>query len=196
MATAMNLTGRERTFGIDEIIVSKTNLTGHITYANEVFCRVAGYTEEELLGKPHSIIRHPDMPRCVFKFLWDTIQAGQEVFAFVINLAKERDYYWVLAHVTPTFDERNEIVGYHSSRRVPNRKILTTIKKLYASLVAEERNHENPKQAIAASMPQLTSFLESQGMTYEELIFHLLATHSNDQFIDQAPSAVVAGGVA
>ncbi len=73
-------TGRERTFHEDEIIVSKTDLKGVITYANQVFVRVAGYSEQELLGQPHNLIRHPDMPKCVFKLLWDTISQGNEIF--------------------------------------------------------------------------------------------------------------------
>jgi len=173
MSPTIRPTGHERTFAEDEIIVSKTDLKGRITYANEVFLRVADYTEEEILGKPHNIIRHPDMPRCVFKVLWDTIQAGNEIFAYVINLAKHGDHYWVFAHVTPTFNDKGEIIGYHSNRRVPNRSVMTTIKSLYQMLLAEERKHANPKDAMAASMPLLLKFLEDKGMTYEELIFAL-----------------------
>jgi len=95
-------TGVESHFGDDEIIVSKTDPRGVITYANEIFIRVSGYSEEELLGAPHSILRHPAMPRCVFKLLWDTIQGGREIFAYVVNLAKTGNHYWVLAHVTPS----------------------------------------------------------------------------------------------
>jgi PAS domain S-box-containing protein len=80
-AVAVTPSGVERTFGEDEIIVSKTDVKGRITYANQVFLRVAGYTERELLGQPHNIIRHPDMPRCVFKLLWDTLEAKREIFA-------------------------------------------------------------------------------------------------------------------
>ncbi|HPV77190.1 MAG TPA: PAS domain-containing protein, partial [Gemmatimonadaceae bacterium] len=87
--------GRERSFGEDEIIVSKTDLQGKITYANDVFIRVSGYEEDELLGAPHSIIRHPDMPRAVFKLLWDTLATGREVFAYVNNMARNGDNYWV-----------------------------------------------------------------------------------------------------
>ena len=74
-------TGVERFFPEDEVIVSKTDVKGRITYANETFLNIAGYTEEEVLGQPHSMIRHPDMPRCVFKLLWDTIKARSEIFA-------------------------------------------------------------------------------------------------------------------
>ncbi len=97
-------TGIERTFKEDEIIVSKTDLKGIITYANRTFLDVALYREDEVLGMPHSIIRHPDMPRCVFKLLWDTIEEGNEIIAYVKNMAKNGDFYWVFAHVTPTFN--------------------------------------------------------------------------------------------
>ena len=76
-----SLTGVERHFDDDEIIVSKTDLKGRITYGNRVFFRLAGYTEKECLGQPHSLIRHPEMPRCIFKLLWDTVEDKQEIFA-------------------------------------------------------------------------------------------------------------------
>lgn len=173
MSRQIHLTGHEQTFGEDEIIVSKTDVKGKITYANEVFLRVAGYTEDEVLGKPHNIIRHPDMPRCVFKLLWDTIEAGKEIFAYVINRCKNGDHYWVFAHVTPTFDDHGNIVGYHSNRRVPDRTVLSTIKGLYKTLLEEEQKHKNPKDQMAASFPIVLDFLKSKDMSYEELIFSL-----------------------
>src|SRR5580704_8741733 len=96
--SAVRPTGRERTFPEDEIIASKTDVKGVITYANRTFMEVSLYSEEELLGQPHSIVRHPDMPRCVFKLLWDTIQKGDEIFAYVKNMCKNGDFYWVFAH--------------------------------------------------------------------------------------------------
>jgi PAS domain S-box-containing protein len=86
-------TGRESPFNDEEIIVSKTDQHGRITYANDVFARVSGYELVELLGKPHSIIRHPAMPRCVFKLVWDTLKAGDEIFGYVLNLARNGDHY-------------------------------------------------------------------------------------------------------
>jgi PAS domain S-box-containing protein len=85
--------GAERSFDEKDIIVSKTDLQGRITYANHVFVQVSGYSEAELLGQPHSIIRHPDMPRAVFKLLWDTLESGHEVFAYVNNMASNGDNY-------------------------------------------------------------------------------------------------------
>jgi PAS domain S-box-containing protein len=120
MTRAIRPTGVENLLGEEELIVSKTDLKGRITYANDVFIRMAKYSYAELMGAPHSLIRHPDMPRSVFKLLWDTLQAKQEIFAYVVNLAKDGSHYWVFAHVTPTFDERGTIVGYHSNRRKPD----------------------------------------------------------------------------
>src|SRR5581483_7053205 len=125
-----------------DLIVSKTDLKGRITYANREFCKVCGYSEAQLIGQPHSIIRHPDMPRAVFKFLWDTILGGQEIFAYVKNMTRSGDFYWVFAHVTPSYDAERQIVGFHSNRRVPDRKIVeTVIAPLYADLLREEAAH-------------------------------------------------------
>ncbi len=166
-------TGVERFFADDEIIVSKTDVHGVITYANRVFLRVAGYEEHEVLGRPHSIIRHPDMPRCVFKLLWETIQSGEEIFAYVINLAKNGDHYWVLAHVTPTFDAEGRIKGYHSSRRVPRPGVLDKVRPLYASLLATEQRYENKIEGMQASSRILMNQLEEAGVSYGEFVFSL-----------------------
>ena len=170
----ISLTGVERMFGRDEIIVSKTDLKGRITYANKVFIRLAGYTEEELLGAPHSIVRHPDMPRCVFKLLWDTIGTGKEIFAYVINKSKNGDHYWVFAHVTPNFNASGQITGYHSSRRVANRRILNeVIIPLYKNLCEEERRHSNAKDGMARGGEMLAALLKEKGAAYDELVFSL-----------------------
>lgn len=166
-------TGRERLFAKDEVIVSKTDLTGKITYANRVFVRVSGYSEEELLGTPHSLIRHPDMPRCVFKLLWDTLGSGREIFAYVVNLSQNGDHYWVLAHVTPTFDRRGQITDYHSNRRVPARRAVDAIRPVYASLLEEERRHPNRAEGLAASSAALDATLARAGLTYEQFVFSL-----------------------
>ncbi|HGY91652.1 MAG TPA: PAS domain-containing protein [Planctomycetes bacterium] len=166
-------TGRERVFDRDEIIVSKTDLKGRITYANHVFIRVSGFSEEELLGRPHCIIRHPSMPRCVFKLLWDTIRSGQEIFAYVINMAKNGDHYWVLAHVTPTFDEDREIVGYHSNRRLPDPKAVSTITAIYEELLSIEESAADPDVGMEEASRHLGRLLESQDVTYGEFVFSI-----------------------
>jgi len=164
-------TGRERTFGLDEIIVSKTDPKGILTYANRVFLDVAGYTEDEVIGQPHNCIRHPDMPRCVFELLWSTIQSGREIFAYVVNLAKNGDHYWVLAHVTPTFDASGNIVGYHSNRRVPDRSAVQKIIPIYRTLCEVESGFAHRKEAIRASTEELTRVLA--GTPYDEMVWSL-----------------------
>lgn len=165
--------GVERFFGEDEIIVSKTDPRGIITYANDVFQKVSGYREEELLGQPHNLIRHPDMPQCVFRLLWQTIAAGQEIFAYVVNQAKNGDHYWVFAHVTPTFDSRGRITGYHSNRRTPDRAAVEQIRPIYAALLDEERKYAHPEEGIRAGLQLLEQILRKKGMDYEQFVFSL-----------------------
>jgi PAS domain S-box-containing protein len=163
----------ERTFQEDEVIVSKTDTKGRITYANEVFQRVGMYSERELLGEPHSILRHPDMPRCVFKLLWDTLEAGNEIFAYVKNMAKNGDYYWVFAHVTPSFDKNGNIVGYHSNRRVPRREAIAKIEPIYRQLLEEENRHASAKDGMNKAFDTLVGLLNEQGVQYDEFVFSI-----------------------
>lgn len=173
LVRSVRLTGRERFLGADELIVTKTDLQGRITYANRVFRRISEYGEAQLLGAPHNIVRHPDMPRCVFKLLWDTISSGREIFAYVVNVASNGDHYWVLAHVTPTFDENGAIIGYHSNRRMPERSSVDNARALYAQLSAEEKRHSSPARAAEAGLAKLNALLSQAGQTYEQFFFTL-----------------------
>ncbi len=171
MPQEKSTTGVEQFFDENEIIVSKTDLKGKMTYCNDVFLRIAGYTEAECLGKPHSMIRHPDMPRCVFNLLWDTIQQGDEIFAYVINRCKNGDHYWVLAHVTPSRDVSGNVIGYHSSRRVPDRHVLEeAIMPLYEKLLQEERRHSNRKDGMVAGSQMIHELLSSQNKEYDKFV--------------------------
>lgn len=166
-------TGRSVTFGENEVIVSKTDLKGCITYANDVFLKVSGYQESEILGMPHNIIRHPCMPGCIYKLLWNEIQAGRELFAYVNNLAKNGDNYWVFAHVTPSFNGKGQIVGYHSNRRVPYADAMPKIEALYQRLLAEEKRHTSRVSAVGASFAILQEDLTRAGVSYSEFVFSL-----------------------
>ncbi|MGH1377728.1 MAG: PAS domain-containing protein [Alphaproteobacteria bacterium] len=167
-------TGVERTFDEDQIIVSKTDTKGILTYTNRLFLDIAGYKEDEVLGQPHNMIRHPDMPRCIFELLWKTISQEKEIFAYVMNMAKNGDHYWVLAHVTPILDKNKSVLGYHSSRRVPESRVMPTIKKLYADLLQLEKSHSgSPKEALAASMNAIDNLLKEKGVSYDEFIHNL-----------------------
>ena len=173
MALNVVVTGVERKLDVNGIVVSKTDAKGRITYANQTFLDIAGYTEREVIGQPHNIVRHPGMPRAVFKLLWDTIQGGREIFAYVINRAKNGDHYWVFAHVTPTFDGDEKILGYHSSRRAPKSSALDTVRAVYGELLQEEAKHSNPKDAAEAGIQLLTRKFIAAGDSYEDLVFSL-----------------------
>ncbi|MEQ9327656.1 MAG: PAS domain-containing protein [Rhodospirillales bacterium] len=168
------LTGNERFFDRNEIIVSKTDLKGRLSYANEVFIDISGYTEPQLIGQPHSILRHPAMPRAVFKLLWDTIQEGREIFAYVVNRCCNGDHYWVLAHVTPSYGKDGQTVGYHSNRRVPDRKVITeVIEPLYRQMLDIENGHANRKEGMQAGYAFLADLLKQKNVHYDEFIARL-----------------------
>ncbi len=169
-----SLTGVERTFDVDEIIVTKTDLEGKITYGNRTFFRLAGYSEKECIGSQHNIIRHPEMPRCVFKLLWDTLKAGNEIFAYVINRSKNGDCYWVFAHVTPSFDASGNTVGYHSNRRVPNKQILSQhIIPLYKKLLDIEKADPSPKAGMEAAFGAVEGLLRESKVGFNQFMFSL-----------------------
>ncbi len=152
----------------DDFIVSKTDLKGRLTYVNKIFMEIGEYSESELLGKPHSIVRHPDMPKIVFKLLWELVQAGDEIFAFVVNKTKNGNDYWVFANVTPSLDANGKIIGYYSVRRMPSPQALEIIKPLYTQLLSAERSG-----GIEASRKMLTDILNEKGMDYNEFIVSL-----------------------
>lgn len=170
---AISPVNEESYFSRDEIIVSKTDLKGRIVYANDVFCRVSEMPTKDLLGEPHSIIRHPDMPRTVFKLLWQTLEQGKEIFAYVKNMSKSGKYYWVFAHVTPGFDTNGNIRGYHSNRRKPNPKAVSEIEKLYAQILRAEKSHVNAKAGLEAGYQLFTDTLDKAGKTYSEFVWAL-----------------------
>lgn len=165
-------TGVERRFGQDELIVTKTDPRGVITYANDVFLRVSAMDEGEVLGQPHNVIRHPEMPRGVFHLMWETLTGGSEMFAYVVNLAADGAHYWVLAHITPSLDAEGRLLGYHSNRRVPAPSAVTAVRALYADLLREESRHSRPADAVKASRLLLDSRLG--GQTYDEFVWTLI----------------------
>lgn len=162
-------TSTERVMRENDFIVSKTDLTGRITYGNEIFIEFSGYDEEELLGSQHNIIRHPDMPRAVFKLLWDYLAEDKEIFAFVKNMSKDGGFYWVFAQVAPVRGIDKQKAGFTSVRRMPNPKAIPIVADLYRAMLDAERN-AGPKDAIAASGAVLSNVLKDKGVTYEELI--------------------------
>lgn len=173
IARSVTPTGVERHMGEDDIIVSKTDRTGRLLYCNSFFMEISGFTEEELLGSPHSIIRHPDMPRAVFKLLWETISQGKDLFAYVVNLSKNGDHYWVFAHVSPSYDESNNIIGYHSMRRKAYPSALERIRPVYEELVRIEQGEANRKLGLEKSYARLLEIIAEQEKDYDEFILSI-----------------------
>jgi len=165
-------TGVERVMRENDFIVSKTNPKGIITYGNPIFIEFSGYTERELIGTQHNIIRHPDMPRSAFKLAWDTIQSGKEFFGYVKNMSKDGAYYWVFTHIAPDFGNGREILGFTSVRRCPSREAIAKITPVYQQMLQAERA-AGARDAIAAGTEVLVNLLKQTGMDYEELVFSL-----------------------
>ncbi len=162
-------TDKERIMREQDFIVSKTDLKGRIIYANEIFIEFSGYSEEELLGSQHNIVRHPSMPRVVFKLLWDYLAEDKEIFAFVKNMSKDGGFYWVFTHVAPIIDKNKQKIGYTSVRRMPNPKAIPIVTDVYKAMLQAEKQ-AGVKDAMAASGAVLGNLLEEKGISYEELI--------------------------
>jgi len=165
-------TSEEIRMANDDLIVSKTDIKGKITYCNRQFINISGYNESELLGQPHKIIRHPEMPKAVYRLLWETIKKQDEFFGVVKNLCKNGAYYWTFANVTPSFDDKGNVVGYYSVRRQPKKGLIKIIAPLYQQMLIEEQKYNNnPEQAINASMKILLEKCEQLGLSYNEAIY-------------------------
>jgi PAS domain S-box-containing protein len=156
----------------DEFIVSKTDRKGRITYCNRVFMKIAGDSEKELLHAQHNILRHPDMPRGAFRLLWQTLEQGQEFFAYVKNLTSDGSYYWVFANVTPDYDSQGQLKGYFSVRRKPRDSAIKIIEPIYQEMLKLEQE-VGPKLAPDASIALLNEKLDSLNTSYEKLILSI-----------------------
>ena len=163
-----NPTQIQKQLDADDFIVSKTDMKGKIIYGNKVFIKLSGYSEEELLRQPHSLLRHPDMPKIVFKLLWDRIQNKKEIFAYVKNMCKDGAYYWVFANVTATIDENGSVRDFHSVRRKPSEKAMSVIPDLYAQLLSAERSG-----GVDASKRLLDKILDEKGVDYDGFILSI-----------------------
>ncbi|MBW9257987.1 MAG: PAS domain-containing protein [Candidatus Thiodiazotropha sp. (ex. Lucinisca nassula)] len=171
MKNGIQPTNREVLVSERDFIVSKTDTKGRIVYANRLFMKISGYRETELLGKQHNLLRHPDMPRSVFHLLWSKIIQGEECFAYIKNLCKNGDHYWVLANVTPDYDPMDQIIGYFSVRRKPSREAVDYFSGLYQQMLSKETS-AGPKNAIAASTELLNQAINDQRFeNYETFVF-------------------------
>lgn len=171
MIKTINPTGIERRFGESEILVSQTDKDGYITYCNAFFRDITGFRNEPLVGQPHNCVRHPDMPRSMFKLIWDTLEANKEVFAYLKNLTNNGDHYWAFCHLTPTYDDNGAVSGYHAHRRIPNyTAIKDTIEPLYNKLRDIEVKLGDEDKGMEASSDHFASFLNEKSVSYRNFV--------------------------
>lgn len=153
----------------DKFICSKTDAKGIITYVNPLFIEYSGYKESELLGQQHNILRHPDMPRVIFRLLWETLQSSREFNGYIKNLNKNGSFYWEFANIAPTFSYDNEFLGYYAIRRKPDSEKLNYIKNIYVDLLDIEQQ-SSTDEAIDNSLYKLNTLLNGREKGYDEFI--------------------------
>ncbi len=162
---------QSRPFPLEDLFYSTTNMRGFITSCNQVFVRVSDYQIDQLIGAPHSIVRHPDMPRAVFKVLWDTLKAKKPLAAYVKNLAADGHYYWVMAVSIPVKD------GYLSIRLKPTTAIQTVVEAEYRSVLELERSLEadglSRSKVLEQSVPALLDGLAKHGFSGYDAFQHV-----------------------
>ena len=147
-------------------IVSKTDSKGIIEYGNDYFVEISGYSEAELIGQAHNIVRHPDMPKVVFKMMWDRIKKAQNIMAVVKNMAKDGRYYWVVTEFEPKVDPiSNEIISHTAFRKAAPQKAIDIMEPIYQKLLEIEKDG-----GVDASEKYLRGFLEEKKMSYDDFI--------------------------
>ncbi len=149
-------------------IMSKTDRKGIIEFANNYFMEISEYKEWELMGQPHNVIRHPDMPKVIFKMLWDRLFAGQNIHAVVKNLTKSGKYYWVVTDFKIRYDDNGNIISFYSRRKAIPKKVKAFFEVFYLKLIDIER-----KEGIKASEAYINGYLEDIGKTYDAFILDL-----------------------
>ena len=151
-------------------IVTKTDVKGNITYANDYFVEICGYSHEELIGKPHNTIRHPDMPRILFKLMWQRIQSGQNVLVIVKNKRKDGRYYWIVTDFEAKKDKlTNEVLSYTAFRKAAPREAIEKISPLYKKLIELEKIG-----GMKVSEKYLLWHLDEKNLSYDEFINKLV----------------------
>ncbi|WP_103071249.1 PAS domain-containing protein [Aquimarina sediminis] len=154
-------------------IMSKTDPKGIIEYANDYFMEICGYEEHELIGQPHNVIRHPDMPKVIFKWLWQRLNAKENIHALVKNLAKDGRYYWVITDFEVKQDESGEITSFFARRKAPPRDTIEKVSELYRKILSIEQ-----ARGVEVAEKYLIGYLEEKEMTYDEFIEDICLTET------------------
>lgn len=163
------ITNIEKKFEPNDLIITRADIRGTITYCNEIFAKMSGWTREQLLGSNHNLIRHPEMPQVAYKLVWDNIKAKNEFYGYVKNLCKDGEYYWVFAYITADIDDAGEIAGYTSYRRFAPTLAIETMEPIYKLLLNAEKQN-----GIEASEKLLFQYLDKLGFSsYDQFIVDL-----------------------
>ncbi|HFU74177.1 MAG TPA: PAS domain S-box protein [Helicobacteraceae bacterium] len=170
----MNTKPYETEIPQNQLILSRTDQNGIITYANETFAQISGYQVKELLGKPHNIVRHPDMPRSTFKQMWETLQSGKPWKGYVKNRRKDGGYYWVNAKIEPLY-EHGQLIGYKSMRSYVPPEKRQEMERTYCKISLAEQGIVQLKICLEKdTWRKLRDYMQSKGITYEEAIKELI----------------------
>ncbi len=159
----------EISFSKKKFIVSKTDIEGNILFVNQSFCDITGYTNKELMGQPHSVLRHPDMPKAIFYIIWKSLLAGMEVSAIIKNVAKSGKYYWVIADFSMQRNKYGDLETFSSFKRAAANYVSENIEPLYKEMIMAER-----KGGMEASLMYLEAFLEEKQMSYDDYLEDLV----------------------
>jgi PAS domain S-box-containing protein len=158
-------TGKQIKVDAKRYIVSKTDITGRIVYGNEYFTEISGYSEQELIGSPHNILRHPDMPKAIFHLMWKRLKSGKNIMAVVKNLLKNGDHYWVTTDFDIKHNRAGQVRHYIAFRQVAPKRVISEVEALYKKLLEIENEH-----GMYASIEYLNTFLEEKNMDYDQYI--------------------------
>jgi hypothetical protein len=167
-------TSRQRHVPDDDLLITMSDSRGLITYANDAFCQTHACHEHDLLRQPHKILRHPDMPAAIFALVWQRLKAGEEIFAYVKNLAMNGDYYWTLAHWRVNADRIGRVAGYQCCRRATSARAVSVIEPLYRDLRNAERALPANDAGSDKRKTPLDRLLADRHQTYDQFVLSLV----------------------
>ena len=178
---------REVQWDKTKVLISETDAVGTITKVNDVFCEVSHYTAEELIGQPHNLIRHPDMPKLIFKLLWDNLKAGHIFVGVIKNLAKTGEYYWVVTDFEMRRDATGNITHYIARRKsVPKAVIENYVAPLYETLLKLEK-----VGGMELSSRFFKNYLAKQGKDYIDFIIDVMNENRENVAFEEIPVSSV-----
>ena len=164
---------QEIKFNKKKFIVSKTDSKGYILFVNKNLCDISGYEEEALVGSPHNVLRHPDMPQSIFFLIWNSLLRGEHVSAVLKNLAKSGEYYWVVVDFDVKKDKEGNIKSFTAFQMAAPRQVINTIEELYETMLKIEKKH-----GMEGSLSYLESFLEEKKLNYDTFLDELIKPKS------------------